>query len=409
MKMLKSKGLSALDKLLLCVFGIYFVLIVLFDANSDYIMYSHIGFMAFCGVSVGYLLLTRKKVMVNTFDTMFLITLVFFGVSSVFGMDTDVSAVQLKTLTLVFIMYILMTKSLTYVLDETRLSGIYAISAIALFIWTAYTYGFNEMYEMIASGNESRVGAEVSQENIFGMMAAIIFAGCLYAAIMYKKVLYWIPTIAMIVLIAMSGSRKALLVVPVAFFFILIMKNGFKKSYRTVIIVLIAVPIAIQVLKLPIFEVILDRFDGLFDFMSGKKGDLSSQMRGRMIELGLEWYKSNPFIGYGLDCYKLMSKRYFGGVERYSHNNYIELMVNTGTIGFALYYSLYGYLCVQLARIRKRYNSNFAGLCILLLIVQLITDVGMVSYTYKTTYINFAISMICITQYNSKRREIYER
>ncbi len=109
------------------------------------------------------------------------------------------------------------------------------------------------------------------------------------------------------------------------------------------------------------------RFEGI---LTGDSVEGSFIGRSKMIELGIEWFKERPFIGYGLDNYRALSP-----FKTYSHNTYIELLVNLGLLGLILYYKLYFNLIIN--SIKMLENKNFV---LAIIVSGFILDVMNVSY-----------------------------
>ncbi len=380
------------------IFGIYYIFLILFDANADYLVFARAGFVVFALVSLVYVIANARYLSGFSFVARMFCIIMIFTAFSLIGMDFSNSLKQITTLAQIWILCFLMYFSLRESVDINFVSKIFALAGICLFAWTMYIYGFGNFFNMLLSGS-IRLGNEVSQENLFGMTAAIIASACIYNVITAKKYLYVIPVILMTILIAASGSRKAILVLPVAFIGTLFLNNGFRKIWKILLIVAIAVPIAISILSLPIFDMINSRLEGLFDFINNQDGDMSSEMRGKMTVYGLKWFLESPIYGHGLDCYKYLAYEVFGSYS-YAHNNYIELLVDTGIIGTTIYYSVYVYLLRRLVPIFRQSRDQFAGICIIVLVIMLATDIGAVSYISKTTYVYWGICYICIYRYN---------
>lgn len=391
----KTVGITT-SGLVKAVFGIYFIFLMLFDANANYLVFSRLGFIAFAGISVLYIF-SLKYIYDFSFAARLLLVIAVFTLCSLFGMNFDNSLKQLITLSQIWLLCVFMYYGLRDSIDMDYISKLFACAGICLFVWTMYIYGIGNFFSMLLSGSV-RLGAEVSQENVLGMSAAIIACVCIYNVITFKKYLYLIPIVLMVVLVAASGSRKAILILPVAFIGTLFLNNGFKKLWKTLLFIVIVVPVVTYILSLPAFSMINSRLEGLFDFLNNQGGDMSAEMRGLMTEYGIKWFFEKPILGYGLNCYKYLAYNVFGSYS-YAHNNYIELLVDTGIIGTVFYYSIYIYLLRRLAVIFKKSRDRFAGLCIIILAVMLIQDIGVVSYITKTTYVYLGICYICIFRY----------
>ena len=85
------------------------------------------------------------------------------------------------------------------------------------------------------------------------------------------------------------------------------------------------------------FELMHRRFNESINALLGQAGgDSSTLSRVSFIETGWRLFKQKVFIGHGVDNFK-----YVSGFWVYSHNNFIEILVGLGIVGFVLYYSIY--------------------------------------------------------------------
>ena len=78
------------------------------------------------------------------------------------------------------------------------------------------------------------------------------------------------------------------------------------------------------------------------------------------------------------------------GVHTYSHNNYIEIMVNLGMMGFILYYSYYIFLIRKLW-LKKNNASNLRNFFLAFMISLFVFELGAV--TYNMNLIQVVISL----------------
>ena len=134
----------------------------------------------------------------------------------------------------------------------------------------------------------------------------------------------------------------------------------------------------------PAFSVIEDRFNDLITLATKGKSELTGDAhRLYYIETGIEEFLKSPIIGKGF-CYS-----YFL-FNTYTHNNYIELLLNNGLIGFITYYYIYARLMVTSMKKRIE-NRVFVTSIWMIMVAILICDVGMV--TYYNRYVLILLTM----------------
>ena len=140
--------------------------------------------------------------------------------------------------------------------------------------------------------------------------------------------------------------------------------------------------------KASMFEEMNDRIHNLIVAFTGQgtmlNGERSVSIRETMIEAGIEQFKSNPILGIGIGNGFNISLIAVGR-NTYLHNNFIEILVDVGIVGFALYYSFYFSLIKNIAR-NYRYRTKMCYLVVALMASQLLMDYGSVSYYMKDTY-----------------------
>ena len=208
----------------------------------------------------------------------------------------------------------------------------------------------------------------------------------------------------------LTGSRKGLIIciTPwVIFFGIKFLKskkimNKLKLLFITVIMCVVTFNIIMKV------EVIYDTVGFRIEAMyrSVVYGELSHEgsfnTRKNMINKGKEYFKDRPILGHGVSTYRYIYKHDMGK-ETYSHNNYIELLVNNGIIGFTIYYIFYIWNLVICNKKRILANSekekNYYLFILSILITMLILDNGRVSYNDYITYLLIGLSMRRLPNY----------
>ena len=96
--------------------------------------------------------------------------------------------------------------------------------------------------------------------------------------------------------------------------------------------------------------------------------DSSSILRSKYISVGIDAFKESPVIGYGIDNYRYINLRDSGHLT-YSHNNFVEMLVGVGGIGFLIYYFYYIKLTCDFLRLYFRRNTsmllNTVAICFL--------------------------------------------
>lgn len=376
----------------LLIFSMYYIGTMIFDLNERFLSVSQVLLIMMIMSSL-WLAVKKRALNLRPYFWFMAMILLTFYVTALTGINYENSALRLDTILKILIMSIAVYQILFAYITERYIERLYLISGIILFAWVLYIYGVSEFITSILSGKE-RLGAEVSQENVMGMNASIIASVLLYYVLNKKKYSYLAVIAMMITIVAASGSKKALFTIPIAVLVILIQKNGMKKLYKVLVGIIVIGMCFMFLIKLPIFGGLNERINIFLLQLQGVNVDLSTNMRSDMIKYGLIWFTENPLLGIGIDNYRFLSGAIFD-MPRYAHNNYIELLVGTGVLGFTAYYVVYLYLLSGLLKLHKEKNQ-VADIMLLVLIIQLFCDIASVSYLFKSTYIYFIIAFACI-------------
>lgn len=190
--------------------------------------------------------------------------------------------------------------------------------------------------------------------------------------------------------LVLSASRKAILCVgiPLAILYILDRKANFKIRVRKILFLALAGIIGlIAVMKIPfLYQLIGYRIEGTIAVLVGniEAVDASSESRSILITRGMEWFREKPVIGYGIDNYRVVLVQHHPNwpIEYYAHNNYVELLVDVGIIGFALYYWIYASMLLKALRSRRKLQ-NPDVLIVGMLLSLLVVEYAMVTYFDK--------------------------
>ena len=197
-------------------------------------------------------------------------------------------------------------------------------------------------------------------------------------------------SIPCIIVVAASASRKAMIIVLLGIFLLLIVKNSgksfIKNIIKYVVISFLTIIVFYIISEMSIFSGMRERMDGLFSFVAGE-GDVDSSTlkRADFMKAAFEQFLENPILGIGMDNAKyVIAKKCH--VKVYSHNNFTEILCNGGIVGFLIYYSMYIHLLFNFWKNRK---NNINKLCLILTVIFLVLDWASVGYYSKLNYFYF--------------------
>ncbi len=218
------------------------------------------------------------------------------------------------------------------------------IGAIILTYRVVNLYESIEMMLEYASDTdlgEHRIGVEIINANLLGlyMSNAVLCALTLMLSVKNKKVPLRLCLVFLVIIFSamalLAGSKKAtafvLLGVIAMTFFVSRGQSSGKKLGTILIGLIVFVLIIWAIMSFDFFATLRLRIEALFTTASGERISQTDQTRAQYISDGLEAFWKSPVFGNGTGySYKL-----FG---TYSHNNFVELLMNYGIIGLLLHY-----------------------------------------------------------------------
>ena len=184
--------------------------------------------------------------------------------------------------------------------------------------------------------------------------------------------------------ILLTGSKTCFFLLFGSILMFFFMKSKRKMFTLVVIFSLIAI-LSYLVFNVPfLYEVIGERLEIMIDGFTTfdvvtkttSEGSASDNIRLLMLFEGWQWFLEKPVLGYGVGNFQEMFGEINNGKELYAHNNYIELLVDTGLVGAMLYYWLYIFIIWKSTRGSSKYELSVASF----LIVLMVAEFGHVSY-----------------------------
>ena len=297
------------------------------------------------------------------------------------------------------------TKDLLWVLITTLLVSLVCMSRasvekiLRLVMWTGYLisvyaflfYGVKNVLEALG---KQRISNDAMNANTLGMSIAYAIIIQVYLILKERKIRWYIVfLIPSFLVLAVSESRKAFLLLVAGAGLLILMKNAsdpkrFKRVTRFGLILILGVVALVVASRMPMFAGIIHRLETFLNFFSGEgKIDNSTLNRVKLIELGVEIWREHPLLGIGMDNARMIGGEVFNKGEYYLHNNYMELLADGGLIGFLLYYSMPFLLLTRAVRQQRRWVEDDAMICVILLLLMLVLDIGFVSYDSRTNYL----------------------
>lgn len=314
----------------------YVISIFLFTFRSGFNVITNVLAGCFVYLVLIDLLLRKRKVVI---DRVILLVLLFISVcafSYFAALDGTLVLTKVKTLLLNFIFLIALINYLNDYNKLLKMMKYFIFSGTAAAVYIILKSDFS-VY--------SRLGKVLGNENDIAIIIGIALIFVIYFVFFERKYKYSSMGIVMIPTIMLTGSREGILIIIMTVFFMLIFLKE-NRNYERIRYIMIGMTIMAIVIvlayKVPVLNHILwKRFVNLWRYITAKGTNEGSILqRALMTRFGIEIFLKRPFMGYGLNNYRVLFKA-FSRVSMYSHNNFIELLVGTGVIGTLSFYLIY--------------------------------------------------------------------
>ena len=231
------------------------------------------------------------------------------------------------------------------------------------------------------------------------MLFLIFFSLILYKMKKQWRVFILIMMAIMVMLIFISGCRRAiigLVLLVISYFLSFGGKHQMKSTFKIFLVIAV---ISYLLINIEIFyDVAGYRMEKIFinlGLMSDSKNfdsyDYSAEIRGQMIPIAFLMFMANPINGNGYAFFITHSGLNISTQSYSTHNNYLEILVNYGMVGFVLYYSIIFYILYGLFKYRKQNWLNSFLLSFLLIHLLVIEPTTVNFCNYSVFYILYYI------------------
>jgi O-antigen ligase len=193
-----------------------------------------------------------------------------------------------------------------------------------------------------------------------------------------KMFLFSLITFATLFLVLISGERTAffLMIISFTLMFFLIYKN--KKFIRNIFLIFVASCIFIlsfsESIKNRIIDVTLEQM--ISSKAEEKRIYILSRQHDEHYTSAIRMFKKNPLFGVGVKNFRVFCNNEEFFISNYTcsphpHNTYIQLLSETGLIGFLIIFSIFIYLNFRLllhflSCFKKKYLYDDLQICLLI-------------------------------------------
>lgn len=251
---------------------------------------------------------------------------------------------------------------------------------------------------------EARSVEGIMSPNSIGMYAAIAVVLGTFFLVTEKKyrIVYALCIALNGAIVILSASRKAIffMLIPLLLYYVFSQKKSLNLLRNAMMAALLACITYYGIMNIPfVYDMVGYRIETMiYGLMGSGQTDGSTSLRLAMIQWGFEWFKSKPWIGYGINNYMNLlgtMNTSYGTTGVYAHNNYIELLVDLGSIGASIYYFIYIKILVKALSMKKNIKPlQLIMSCILVSIM--VGEYGMVTYIEIYVQILLALTWILL-------------
>ncbi len=404
MKIKLKNEYTFLEWLFILVTSFYIISTIAFEISEETAIFSTISLYLLFGVG-SIVTLIQKKCILNPYTICTILFSAFVIIMSNVSYSAMSDSVSYWTITAGIISLIIFGIVVKKPSMIKYLIFAFIIGALILEIRVINEYGgISGILEYISLPGERRIGEEFINSNLLGLFMGtaliftIIFMFKNKKNSKIKQVSFILLATCFMIMMLLSGSKKSLLfmvlVIGLYIYFATVKSSIIKKFIYLLVILGITIAVYVVIDNVPMFNTINQRLDELIGTVTGNDTQSESdQTRFYMMEEGWNAFMNSPIWGNGTAySYKLF--------DTYSHNNFIELLMNYGIIGFLLYYIPMGILIYNLFKI---YKGDIMAIGFLIyMILNLVMSVGIVCYYDRPTQIVFALAWAYVV---SKKKE----
>jgi|GEM_PF-875262 len=320
-----------------------------------------------------------------------------FAFSSTFwAVDFDLAFKYYTRLIIVTLNFIIIyTIFKRYNLEDTILYGILLGALYNILIGLNIIHPSYEVFEFGRFTGSLGNSNKIAKTMLLSIFASLVLLS-LNSTKDWFRLYNYINIILSFYIIVLTISKKAIILAP-----LMILLSFSLKSLKLKNIVMFSLLIFVAIKLLITYsdinqlnnltQLMEKRFDGMVNMINGHGGDASSQERAFLLEEGFNIFADSPIFGIGLN-----NARYF--LIKYTHNNYLELLIGVGIVGTALFYSMY---ILSIRAVYSMPQSMIKRYFFVMILIILLLD--MATVTYYTKPVLFTLLYI---YYVAQREEI---
>lgn len=286
--------------------------------------------------------------------------------------------------------------------DVKMIVHAFMVAGAVLSVYVYSLYG-SEFWTIMMEATDStlgtvdRVGDALTNVNTISLCAAISMVIAVYYLIFDRKsklntLLCLLLAVFCFIVSMAAASKKSLLLIILCFigmwlYTVIGTRNGLKQLRNAVVLIGSLVVLMYIINNVPIFVGISKRFGDLMFFVDRSQGTASEVNRLNFMTEGLKVWLNHILFGAGTAS----SIHYFGV---YSHSNLVEILMNSGIIGFFIFYGVYIFSVHRYIRDAVAYKKVDKIAILLFAVLLSITVCGIAFVYYYDRYYMILLTVV---------------
>lgn len=345
------------------ILGILFVLSFYLQRPSIYIGFHLKMYMMMSGIIFIFFMAKIRKIPISSYDVIFIVFILYSGVTVLFSLDIVSGFRMLLGSIMVFFCYLSLKTyfmNINFNIEEIEscfydASKIFILISLLMYmigyfiISGAYSdYEHVRVYGVLVERGMPRLIGPLLDPNILSMYTSVLFYYLLFKN--NKNHIDNIYLILTIVTIFLSLSRGGILaiIIPLSLYiiyrfliFLYLMRIRHKFYFKLMLIVVIVFIVSYYLISTGEFSAFLEKRVSSVSNASGR-----FEIWSNLIQLWID----NPLFGIGWYNFLYYNAEVFEGTN-YAHNTFLEVLVETGLVGFFIYIAFHFVIFINLIRL----------------------------------------------------------
>ncbi len=380
--------------------GFFILLLTTFLSNHSII--GQAGLFLF--MLTGCLLMFAKQKIHASFYFIFMIVFIVYNYQLIrmgVSIDPSTSMAMIRTLILNYFFGFMLFNYLVIRDDLRRVLKLYLYAALIFTFVVAVLSGGNIFGSRLGDNINFTGGDSLYNSNLIAIVAAFAYLIALYIYTLEKKRRFLWSIIWLVLIVLLTGSRKGIMMIIMETALLRFWLYPKKRIQNLLIFAVMGFVICLALMSIPLlYQIAGSRFEALLNVVLNREiEDASTETRLGLIRLGWSYFQQRPWTGYGLDCFRYLLSSF----ETYSHNNYIEMLVSGGIIGFISYY-LPNLVILLKILFKSKKAHGLVKVVLILFLVQQAMEFGMVTY-YERAFLMILIFSLASFKLQIKNKQ----